>query len=114
MRPYDHVVVLHDKIADRRRGHVQTQRLPVLAVVDREVYGLLGTAIEQSFSPRVLANCVDNAAVRYTANDLFPRLAAVMRSEDVWSQIVEAEGVDRRIGSVCVESTGVDQRHFCP
>ena len=46
--PDHQVVVLDDEVADRRRRHVQPQRLPVVAVVERDVDRLLGAGEEQA------------------------------------------------------------------
>ena len=97
MRRHHEIVVLDDQIADRRQGHVQPQRLPVVAVVERDVDGPLRAREQQPPPLRILADRVDRRAGN-AADDLRPRLAAVVRAEDVRAQIVEAKRVDRGVG----------------
>ena len=44
----DDVIVFDYQIANRARRHIQSQRLPVVAVVERDVDGALGPAEEQA------------------------------------------------------------------
>src|SRR6266511_3229730 len=88
VRADDNVVVFHDQVADRGRGHIQSQRLPMLAVVKRYVDGLFRARVEQTFAQRVFAHYVDYAAVGNAVGVVFPGLAAVARAIDVRSQIV--------------------------
>src|SRR5262245_32637018 len=86
----------------------------MLAVVERYVDGLFRARVEQAFAQRVFAHYVDYAAVGNAVGDVFPGLAAVVRAIDVWSQIVQAKCVDRRVSSIVVEMRSVDQRDFGP
>ena len=56
VRADDQVVVLDDEVADRRRRHVQPQRLPVVAVVERDVDLRLGAGEQQALALRILAH----------------------------------------------------------
>ena len=44
------IIVLYDQVADRRDAHVQSQRLPVAAVVERHVDGAFGAGEEKPFA----------------------------------------------------------------
>ena len=52
------IVVFDHQIADRGRGHVQPQRLPVVAIVERHVDVAFSAGKEQSLASRILAHDV--------------------------------------------------------
>ena len=112
----DHeVVVLDDEVADRGRRHVQPQRLPALAVVEARRRRPRSVPAKSRPAPhRVLAHGVDEPPSGRPRDDLRPGLAAVARAVDVRPQVVEAEGVDRRVGGAGVEVRGVEQRDLAP
>ena len=114
VRRGDHVVVLDDEVADRRYRHVQPQRLPVGAIVERYVDGTLGAGKQQALALGIFAHGVDRLAVRNAVDDLGPGLAAVVRAEDVRPQVVEAQRVDCRVGGQRSEASGVHDRHLGP
>ncbi len=103
----DEIVVLDDDVAHRRRRHVQPQRLPMSAVVERDIDGAFGAGEQQALPLRILADGIDRLAVGNAGDDLRPGLPAVVRAEDVRPQIVEAERVDRGVGRERIE---VDRR----
>src|SRR6185503_2032789 len=77
----DHYVIVFDhQIANRARGHIQSQRLPVVPVVKRNVNGPLAPAKQQAAPNRVLSNDVYRSAVAKAVDDFLPRLAAVVRA----------------------------------
>src|SRR6476620_4849096 len=77
VRSDNNVILMDHKITDGRRRHVEPERLPVVAVVDREVDRLFGAREKQALAYGVLSNYVDDTAVRNTVNDLFPCLAPI-------------------------------------
>src|SRR6202043_613515 len=50
----DQIVLLESEIVNGDGGHVQAQRLPVVAVIEREVRALFGAGIQETFTDRVL------------------------------------------------------------
>ena len=109
----DHeVVVLDHQIADRRRRHVQPQRLPVIAIVERDVDLRFGAGEEQSLALRILAHDADRRAAGNAGDDLLPRLAAVVGAVDVRVHVVEAQRVDRRVGGQRIEAARIDGEHL--
>ena len=69
------IIILDDQVANGRRGHVVAQRVPVLALIERDVDGLFRTGKQQAAPFGVLAHDVDDAAVGDAAGDVGPRLA---------------------------------------
>ena len=104
MRADDEVVVFDDQIADRRGRHVQPQRLPVVAIVERDVDLRFRSGEEQPLALRILAHDADRRAAGNAVDDLLPRLAAVVRPVDVRVHVVEAERVDRGVGGQRIEA----------
>ena len=114
MRGDRDIVVLHDQIADRNRRHVHSQRVPVIAVIEREPHLVFRSGIEQSATLRVLTHHVDGRVGRNAIDDFRPGLPAVARAVDVWPQIVEPEGVDGSIGRARIRVRCIHQRHLPP
>ena len=108
------VVIFHHDIAHRRCGQVQTERLPVIAVVEGYVDGAFGSGEEHALTFRVLANGIDVFVVGNAVDDLGPGLAAVAGAQDVRPQVVEAQRVDSCIGGVGIGVAGFDARDFLP
>ena len=75
VRRRDEIVVLDDDVPHGRRRHVQPQRLPVSAVVERDIDRALGGGEQQALLLRILTNGVDGLAVGNPGDDLRPRLA---------------------------------------
>jgi hypothetical protein len=61
VRGDDDVAALDREVLDRVVRHVEAQRLPVRAVVERHVDAVLGGGIQQGASLRVLADAHDTA-----------------------------------------------------
>ena len=76
-------VALHDEVGDRDVGHVEPQRLPVRAVVVRDVDAVLSRRVEQTAAILVLAHCMDVVVGTNALDDLGPAAAEVGRAEDV-------------------------------
>ena len=101
-------VVLHLQVAHRDRRHVEPQRLPVIAVVERHPDLRVGRGVEQSLLPRIFADRVGRRAGRDAGVDLRPGLAAVVRAPEVRIEVVDAHGVRRRVRGQRVEVAGLD------
>ena len=101
-------VVLHLQIAHRDGRHVEPQRLPVIAVVERHPHLRVGGGVEQSLLPRILADRIRDRARRDAGVDLRPRLAAVVRAPEVRIEVVDAHRVRRGVRGERVEVAGLD------
>ena len=110
VRGDDQVVVPLVEITDRGHRQVELQRLPVVAVVERDVDAELGAGEEQPRADLVLANRVHVGAVRDPAVDLLPAPAAVLRAVDVRVEVVELVGVDGRVRLVWIRARRLDHR----
>ena len=109
------VVALDDQIANRGRGHVQSQGFPMPAIVEGNEYALLGAGIEQAFAQRIFANHVDHGPRGgQSQGDRIPMLSAVVSTEDLRLQDIEPQRIDRRIGRLRVEMSGLQNRDLCP
>ena len=104
---------VHHQIADRRRRHVQAQRLPIVAVVEGDEDGEFGAGEEQAFADRVFADGVDGS-IGQAVDDLLPGGAAIVGAIDVGLEIVQAEAIDGGVDGVVVEVRGVELRHLAP
>ncbi len=101
------VVVLHDQVADRGRGKVQTERLPVVAIVVGEVDAAFRAGKEQPAALRVFPHHVDVLVPRDAVGDFLPGLAVVACPVNVRAQIVEPDRVYRRVGAFRIEMARV-------
>jgi hypothetical protein len=97
------VIIMQDEIANRAGRHVQSERLPVLAIVEREIDSALSACEQKTFFHRIFTDRVHDFAGRNSGNDLLPCYAAIMRAIDVRIEIVETESIDRGIGCHIVE-----------
>src|SRR5258708_25123044 len=112
VRGRNQIVILNDEIADRGTRHVQPQRLPVVAVVERNVDLTFGAGEEESLALGVLANGIDGSAVGDAVDDLGPGLAAIARAEDMGPHVVEAERIDGGICGAGIEVARVEDGYF--
>ena len=114
MRSNAKIVAFNDQIANRGRGQVQPQRLPVISIVERNVDGAFGSCKQQTLSLRILAYHVGILVVRNAVRNLSPVSTSVARTINVWPQIVEPESIDGRIRCVLVKVAGVKNRNLLP
>ncbi len=90
MRSHDEIVVLNNQIAHRSRRQIQSQRLPIRAVIERHINAFFGCR-------RTGALCVPDLRElrlrfdpsRDPVHDFRPRFAAVVRRKNVRAQIVD-------------------------
>ena len=101
-------VGLDPDVRDRHVGQVQRQRLPVIAVVVRDVEAVLRAGVEQAAARRILADGVHVVLRGDAGDDLRPRLAEVTRPEDVGREVAEQRLLDRDVGAAGLEARGVD------
>src|SRR5256885_14085320 len=81
---------MYNQIAHRRGWKIELQRLPVVAVIERNKYSVLCASVEQALSDRILAHNADNGALRQTAHNLLPASAVVVGAICVRAGIMEA------------------------
>ncbi len=112
--PAIEIGILDDQISNRSRRHVQPQRLPRIAVVERDVHGQLAPCEQQAAPLRILANDIDHAARRQAARDLHPALAAIARAIDVRTQIVQPQRIDGCVRRSRIEVRCLEHGHFGP
>ena len=105
----DHeVAVVDHEVADRRGGHVQPQRLPMVAVIEGDVDGALGAREQQAASHGVLTHRVHDLIRRDSRHDFRPGLPAILGPKDVRVQIVEPQSIDSGISRLGVEVAGLE------
>ena len=103
VRADDQIVAVNREVAHGRGRQVQLQRLPVVAVVERDEDAELGAGVEQTAPLRILFDRLQVDAGRKTARDLLPRLAGIARAVDVRFVVLEPMTIDRRVRLVRVE-----------
>ena len=95
------------EIANGDGGHVELERLPVIAIVVRHPHLRVGGRVEQPLHARILANRVRDGTRRDTRVDLCPALAAVVRAP-------EDAGSGRRCAACSQPHTRCDRRSVPP
>ena len=91
------VIVFDCQVVDRRSRQVQLQRLPVRAIVGREVHSRLRARVEQALHLGVFAHRSHVSAGGNAVGDASPRLAEVVGLVDQRIEVVQLVAVDRRI-----------------
>ena len=114
MRCDRQIVVLNNKVANRGCRHIESQRLPIIAVIKRDVDGALSSGEQQSPSLGIFPDDVDRLAIGDSVNNLGPSFPAIMGSVNVGTHIIQAESVDRGVSGVGIKVTGVNDRNFLP
>src|SRR5580704_17191908 len=97
------VVAVNDDVANRGDGHVELKRLPMIAVIERDVDAQLGRSIEQAFLLGVFLDGVYKCAFGNSIDRVLPRFAAVVCAVDVRAIVGEAMTIDGSIGRLDVE-----------
>src|SRR5205085_10630625 len=90
------------------------QRLPVVAIIERNIDGALGAGEKQAAAHGILAHGVDSGIVGNSGGDLLPALAAIARAIDVSVEIIEAETIDGGVGGLQVVVRSFKLRDFAP
>ena len=96
------VVALDLQVGDRRDRQVELERLPVGAVVERDVEAELGAGVEQPLARRVLAHDAHEVVGRnavLAVGQQIPVGAVVVGAEDVRPEVVEPVVVHRDEGA---------------
>src|SRR5437588_8700221 len=110
----DEVVTMDGKVGHGGVRQVQLERLPIIAVIEGDIYRAFSSGKEQAFVPRIFAHDIAGSARWNTIADFYPGFAEIARAIDVGTQIVETERVDCRIRGAGVEVGGLNDRDFAP
>src|SRR5690349_17545104 len=105
---------MDDQIADRGSRHVEAERLPVVAVIERDVDRSLGAREEQPLADRIFADGIDGSIIRQSAYDFLPSFAVVMRAIDMRSLVIQPDAIDGGVGGGGVKSAGIDHGYLAP
>ena len=112
------VVAVNHQVAIRRGGEIELQRLPVVAVVERDVHPALRAREQQPRLFRVAPNHPGEAAARQVprqaAHDRRPRLAVVARAEEIRLVVAGRVEVDRHVRRPRIEVGRVDRQDVAP
>ena len=92
----------------------RAQRLPVVAIIERNPDLRICRRVQQSLLARILTNGVCDRAWRDAVVDLSPALAAVVRAPEVRIEIVEAQRVGRGVRGAIVEVSCIDVENARP
>ena len=92
------IVALDDQVANGGRAHVEPQRLPVIAIIKRNVNRAFSSGEKQTLSFRIFAHHIGVFVIRNAVGDFGPGCAAVASAIDVRTQIVEPQRIDRGVG----------------
>src|ERR1700676_2999082 len=114
MRPDNEIVAMDHEVAHRGVGQVELQRLPVVAIVERNEYRALRTCEEQTFALGIFAHHIARAARRNALRDFRPRLAEVARPINMRTQVVKAKAVDGNVSGSGIEMRSLDDRDLAP
>ena len=86
-------VVLDLYFAHRNRRHVQPQRMPIAAIIERNPHLGLGSGIEESLLPRIFPDGISDRPRCYAIIDLHPGSTTIVRTPEVRIHVVNAHGV---------------------
>ncbi len=107
-------VVLDLDVAHRDCRHVEPQRLPVIAIVERHEHAALSAREQEPATMRLLLHRLHVNALRQSPCDLGPCFTGVERAIDVRLVVGELVPLDRRVGFVHIEVRSFNHHHFAP
>ena len=86
VRGDDKVIAMNRQVAHGGMRKIQLQRLPVVAVVKRNVYRSFAAGEKQAFARGIFTHDVDRCVVRQASRDFRPVLTVVARPVDMRMQ----------------------------
>src|SRR5262245_39165575 len=99
---------MNGEVAHRRHRQIELQRLPRVAVLERDERAALRAGEEQSLALRVFFYDVHVYAGGQAVGNLLPGFAEVARAIDVRLEILKLMPVDARVRNVRVEVRRLD------
>src|SRR5579862_818715 len=94
MRRDNQIAAMNPKITHGSVGEIQLQRLPMLAAIERDPYGIFSSSKNQVLTHRIFAYRVNRTDLWKPFNDQFPGLAGVVSTINIWMFIVDAKAAD--------------------
>ena len=114
MRAHHQIVSVYHQIPHRSCRQIQLQRLPRIAIIERNVDGVFRPREKQSLPQRIFAHGIHRRIIGQSVGNFLPGPAAIVRAVDVSVQIVEPQTVDRRVRRIRIEMRAVQLRHLAP
>ena len=113
IRADDQIVVMDGDVVVLRDGQVQHQRLPVVAVIERDVYRALRAGEQQTAPLGIRSHDVRERAARQrrrqSRDDLRPRLPIIARAVDGGGVVATIVCVERGVRGARVEAGRVER-----
>src|SRR5262249_15821386 len=114
VRSDDQIISLDHEIMHRSDRHVELERLPVAAIVEREVDSQLCPSEKQTFAHRILTYRANVSTAGNAGCDLRPGCSGIARAIDMRSDVGQAMAVNGGVGSRRVEMGGLDDADLAP
>src|SRR5438270_6025027 len=103
MRRDDEIVAVELEVAHRCHWHIQLERLPVVAIVERDVDATLSSGHKQAGPHRIFLDDVYVDAGGKPLGDFLPAPPHVARAIDVWIEILELMTIRARVRRALIE-----------
>ena len=114
VRGHHQVSVLNHQVVYRGRRKIQLKRLPVRAIIERNVHTLFGSGEKQTCTPGIDPDGMDKI-VRGKPRDQFgPGLAKICGLEHVGCEVVQLVAFDGEISGACFTPRNLDHAHRAP
>src|SRR5215212_2119405 len=110
----DEIVAVELEVPHRCDRHVQIERLPRVAVIERHAYRSLAACDEQTSTRRVLTHHVYVRTGRDPGGDTLPGSPLVARSIYVGLEVLKLMSVDTRVRSTRIEMRRLDGSDATP
>ena len=106
MRGCHQIVIFNNHVTHGACSHVQAERLPVIAIIKGNIDSALCCGKEHSTAHRIFTHGIHIFIGGNPVDDFCPGLAGIVRAQNVWTQIVQAERVDGRVRGLYVKVAG--------
>ena len=105
---------MHHEIANRGDRQIETERLPVFAVIQREIHAALGGCEEETLAHGIFAHAVHGFVLRNPSDNHLPGFSPIVSAVGQWVQVVDAETIDGSVDGVGIEVGGVELCDLAP
>src|SRR5258708_7743881 len=109
VRGHYEIIAMNGEIANGGDRQIELQRLPALAIIERNVSSEFGSGEEQPLAFGIFANRAQECGSGYAAGNRLPGSSIVTRSVEVRRLIVEAAAIYRGVGNRRIEMRSFDQ-----